>query len=113
MLFRSSGGVVIGGVGDVVVAYQGDLFRKRQDGAFFGGVKWRLAPGVEGVDALLAFSVLAGVAGVHVDAEGAAVDLGRPDIDQVFVGLFEAGMAEVVFQGNELAVTCGFCLFEF
>ena len=113
LVAEKGGGLVVGGVGDVVMADQGDLFRERQDGPFFGGVKWRLTPGVEPVDALFAFAVLTGIAGVHVDAEGAAVDLRSPDIDQVFVGLFEAGVSEVLFHGNQLAVAGGFRFVEF
>src|SRR5262245_5027426 len=39
------------------------------------------APGVERVDSLLRFAGSAGILGMHVDAEGASVDLRGPDLD--------------------------------
>lgn len=113
LVTEEAGSLVVGGVGDVVMADQGDLFGERQDGSFFGGEEWCFTPGVEGIDALFGFAVFAGVAGMHVDTKGAAVDLGRADIDQVFVGLFEASVAEVLFHGDELAVARGFGFVEF
>jgi hypothetical protein len=51
--------------------------------AFSIGKERRLAPGVEGVDTLLGFTVEPRVLRVHVDAIGAAVDLRRSDFDQL------------------------------
>jgi hypothetical protein len=50
------------------------------------GVQRRLTPAVQKVDALLGFPMCAGLAGVQVDAEGAAIELRRAALD----GLAEA-----------------------
>lgn len=113
LITEEVGGLVVGGVGNVVMADQGDLFGEREYGPFLGGEEWRFAPGVEGIDTLFGFTVFAGVAGVHVDAKGTAVDLGGADVDEVFVRLLQPGVAEVLFHGDELAVTGGFGLVEF
>ena len=114
VLFVEEGGcLVVGGVGDVVMADEGDLFGKGEDAAFFRGEEGRLLPGIKRVDALFGLAGFAGVPGMHIDAKGAAVDLGGPDLDEVFVGLGEAGGAEVLFHGDDRAVACGFGLIEF
>jgi hypothetical protein len=43
----------------------------------------RLPPGGQGVAALLGLAGRPGVLGAHVEAEGAAVELGRPELDQL------------------------------
>ncbi|MNN69226.1 hypothetical protein D3C81_1849950 [compost metagenome] len=56
-------------------AQLGQGFGPEQRGAFAVGEEWRLAPGRHGEQAAWGFAVLDRVGGVHVDAEGAAVDL--------------------------------------
>lgn len=97
--------LVVGGVCDVVMADEGDLFGEGEDRAFFGCEEGSLLPGVKCVDALLGLAGFAGVAGMHIDTEGAAVDLRGPDLDEVFVGLGEAGSTEILFHGDDCAIT--------
>ena len=47
------------------------------------GVQRGLTPAVQEVDALLGLSMGAGTAGVEVDAEGAAIELGCADLDEL------------------------------
>jgi hypothetical protein len=54
-----------------------------EGGALAVGVAGRLVPGVEQEEALLALAAGQGVARVHVDAEGAAVDLRRAGLHQL------------------------------
>ena len=56
-----------------------------QCGAFGVGEVGRLPPGRHREEALVRFSRLLEVAGVHVDAVAAAVDLGRAQVDEVGV----------------------------
>ncbi len=50
-------------------------FRPCQCGALAVSIDRRFAPGIEQIEALLGFAALARILGVHVDAEGATVDL--------------------------------------
>src|SRR5688572_25993552 len=83
-------GGVVGGVGDVAVGDVGQGLGPLEGGAFAVGVVRGFAPGVQAVEALLAFAGGAGVLPVHVDAIGAAVDLGGAQLDHVQQGLVEA-----------------------
>src|SRR6185312_13310373 len=57
-------------------------------------VERRLAPGVEQVETLLRFPPLARVGGVHVEAKGAAVDLGGAGHHEVHETRLEAAFVE-------------------
>ena len=65
------------------------------------GVDGRLAPGVQEIEALLGFSMLARVLGVHVDAERTAVDLRGPGLDQLDQRLFKTAALDLGFQRAE------------
>ena len=70
-------------VGDVALAQQGDRLGERQRGALPVGEEVDLPPGREDVEAPLVLADAAGLPGVEVEAEGAAVDLGGPQLDEV------------------------------
>ena len=59
MVAEQFGRFVVGGVGDVVMADQGNFFRKCQDRAFFRCKEGGFTPGVESIDTLFAFAVFA------------------------------------------------------
>src|SRR6476646_3943209 len=61
-------------VGDVRLGNQRHRLRPCQGGAFAVSIEWRLTPGAQRVEALLRLTTGAGVLGVHIQTEGAAVD---------------------------------------
>src|SRR5699024_10724812 len=82
----------------MVVRDPGDGLRPGQRRALPLAVEWRLAPGVEDVETLLALARRAGILAVHVQAVGAAVDLGGTHLDQLQQRCFEAAAPDVVFR---------------
>ena len=62
--------------------------------------EWRLPPGRQGVDPLLGLAGRPRVLGVHVDAERAAVELGRADAHQLAQPDVDPGVVE--FLGRRL-----------
>jgi len=58
-------------------------FRQSQRGTFLKREQGRFAPDRHVMQAQLALSVQLGLLDVHVEAEGAAIELRRPDVDQV------------------------------
>src|SRR5437867_2267514 len=54
---------------------------ERQGGALGLGEPGRIPPGGHREEALVRFAFLLEVAGVHVDADAAAMDLARPQLD--------------------------------
>src|SRR5579863_1718161 len=83
----------------MAIANQRNRLRPFQRGAFSLGEKRRFPPGVECVQALLGLTRGPRVFGVHIDAVGAAVDLGRPDFYKLAERRFEArGLVDIVLQ---------------
>ncbi|SKT10195.1 Uncharacterised protein [Mycobacteroides abscessus subsp. abscessus] len=61
----------------------GRFLRERQRGLLPVGVNIpRLSPGVQQVDALLGLALLAGIVGMHIEAEGAVIELRGTDLDE-------------------------------
>src|SRR5450830_1021311 len=83
------------GLGD-----QGQRFAPGQGCAFTFSEERCFAPDRHGVEAAFSFAGLAGIGGVHVDAEGAAVDQRDTQADQFQQGSFEAEFADHVFESN-------------
>lgn len=108
-LIEEPGGLLVRAVGDMP-ADECDFFCQSQDGAFFGRKVGGFPPGVEGIDTLFGFACLTGIACMFVDTEGAAIDLGGPDLDEVFVRLAEAAGLYIVREGVEGFVGSGLCL---
>jgi len=59
-------------------------------GAFTIGIARSLAPGRQQVEALLGFSVFARIYRMHIEAVGAAIDLGSTNLHKLGKGRFEA-----------------------
>src|SRR5215472_2599633 len=66
--------------------------------AFAVGKERRFPPGVESTEPLFGFAIGTGVLGMHVDAIGAAVDLGGAHPDQLDQGAFEPACRDVFLQ---------------
>src|SRR5579871_5652374 len=64
-------------IGHVPLVNQRDGFGPGKRGSFAVGEERRLAPGVERVETLLGLARCSGVFRVHIEAESAAIDLGR------------------------------------
>ena len=82
--------VVPGGLVPDLVGYRvgpvgqpGDGLGERQRGAFGVGEVRRLPPGRYGEEPLVGFAGLPGAAGVHVDADAAAVDLAGAQVHEL------------------------------
>jgi hypothetical protein len=100
LLRREPGGdrvVVLGR--DVVGGQQGDGLRERQGGALFFCEERRFAPCGQGVYPLLGLADGPRVLGVHVDAVGAAVDLGRADPNELAQLRVELDLVELLGSG--------------
>src|ERR1700748_1341927 len=84
LLFGEVGaGLGISLIGGVTVGDEGEGLGPGEGGALAVGVVGALAPGVEGVETLLTFAEGAEVLRVHVEAVGAAVDLGDAKFDKM------------------------------
>src|SRR6266702_1735958 len=67
--------LVVDGVGDVRLRYQRYSLGPGQHRPLALRIERRLPPGIQEVEPFLGLAVGAGVARMHVDAEGAAIDL--------------------------------------
>ena len=70
--------------------------------AFAVGEEGSLAPGFEGVQALLGFAGGAGVEGMHVEAVGATVDLRGTHFDEMEELWLEPALGDVLFNGEQV-----------
>src|SRR5258708_9652801 len=91
---------------------QRHLFGERERCPLPGGKERRLAPDRQRVDTLLGLADGPGVLGVHVDAVGAAVQLRRPDPDQLAQPRVESDLVEllggsVIEMRHRLGEACG------
>jgi hypothetical protein len=109
---EQAGGLLVGGVGDMI-ADEGHFFGEGEDSTFFRRKIAGIAPGVEGIDALLRLACCAGIAGVHVDTEGAAVDLGGADLDKLLVDGRKPGCLDIVGKTIKYFIGGGFGLIDF
>lgn len=87
-------------IGDVSFGNQGHSFDPGEGGAFSFGVKGRLAPGIQGIQALLGLAEGAGIFRMHVNAIGAAVDLRGAQLQQVELFVIEATGGEIFFEAE-------------
>src|SRR5262249_40634599 len=72
-----------------------------------GRVERDLLPGLQEIEALLALAVLARLLAVHVEAVGAATDLGGPHLDQMDQALLEPAIADVALHARHGLVGVG------
>src|ERR1035437_904675 len=84
---------------DVRISQPGHRFGKGQRGALAGGEVRGFLPGGQPVQALLGLADRARVLGVHVDAVGAAVELGGADPDQLAEPGVDLGGVEFLGRG--------------
>lgn len=107
-LFGEEGGEVGPDVvGDAVVGDAGDGFGVGEGGAFARGEEGGFAPDDEELEAFLGDGEFAGVGDVHLEAEGAAVDLGGADFDELEELVFEAAGGDDFAEGEEGGVGLG------
>ncbi|MNY13827.1 hypothetical protein D3C86_1469790 [compost metagenome] len=78
----------------------GQGFGPQQRSAFTLGEKRRLAPGRHGEQTTRGFATLDRIGGVHVDAEGTAVDLRSAQLDQFNQVFFQRQLRHCGFQGD-------------
>ena len=83
-----------------------------QSGAFAIVEERAFVPNGDGVDALVGFSEFPEAVGVHVDAEGAAVQLRCAQLDQFQQALVEAERVDVLFEAEDGLVGLGRNLFH-
>lgn len=92
------------------VVDQGYLFCDGQYGLLFCGEQVCLLPCVEQGNALDGLAIFEGILSVHVQAKGAAIDLGSPDLDELFVRLANLGGSQVGLQSVHGFKSLGLCL---
>ena len=109
---EKAGGFLVGGVGDVI-ADEGHFFGEGEDSTFLRREIAGIAPGVEGVDPLFGLTGCAGIAGVHVDTEGTAIDLGSADLDKFLLDGGKPGGLDIVGKIIQNFVGGGFDLVDF
>jgi hypothetical protein len=90
--------------GHVAVAEPGHRLGPGERGALSLGVDGRLAEHGEQIDALRALAGGVEILAVHVDAEGAAVDLRDAQVHEVEEPAVEAGRLQVALDAEERAV---------
>jgi hypothetical protein len=85
----------------------GHRIGERQRGALLLGVQARLPPGAEQVDAPFGLAELAGVPGVHVQAERAPVEHRAADLDQL-----DQPLVESCSERPDFRITIVTCLYD-
>src|SRR5262249_41887464 len=90
-------------VADALVRQAGDGFGPFERRSFPRGEERGLPPDGHMVDAKLPLAVDLGLLHVHVDAEGAAVELRGADVDQVDQALLEAALLDELAHLEELS----------
>lgn len=88
-------------VGGVRLGEQSQRLRPCQSGAFAAGIERRFAPGVQQVEAFFGLALLAGLRGVHVEAERARVELGGSNLYELHQCSFEAGGLDMLAEVDE------------
>src|SRR5262249_26908509 len=97
-------------VGRVVLRNQGERFGPGEGGALPVAVVGGFPPGVEAGEPLLGLAGFAGVLPVHIDAEGAAVDLRSAQLHEFQQRLLDAaGFVDVAVNAGQRVVTAGSC----
>ena len=91
----------------------GHFFGEGEESTFLRREIAGIAPGVEGIDPLFGLAGCAGIAGVHVDTEGAAIDLGSSDLDELLVDWGKPGGLDIVGKIIQYFVGGGFDLVDF
>src|SRR5205807_591615 len=86
----------VNGIWRVFLADQREFFGPEQGCALALGVEWRLAPGVEFVEALLALTHRAGILTMHIDAVSATIDLRGTHLDQFEQQRFQTTIIDIV-----------------
>jgi hypothetical protein len=83
---------------DVSLGDEGQGFCPLEGGALARSEERGFAPGIQGVEALLGVAEGAGVNGMHINAIGAAIDLGSAKLDEVQELLLDGGRLEMFFE---------------